>query len=133
MNSRRSSNAEKEHRLSIFGQRLQSLSDTFFSTIFDDSKEKKPLIKSAKYLEDFNCNDFTFDEYSRNDLISNDNFSFTFHSIEQTKSKNKSEKHQVRSNLVIPSSEAFFVVLDDNNGTNQSFVNSIFSSERKFS
>ena len=98
MNSRRSLNEEKEHRLSTFGQRLQSLSDTFYSTILEDSNEKKNPIKNAKDLEDLNSNDFTFDEYSKSDLISNDNFSFTFHSIEQPKNKNKSDKHQVRSN-----------------------------------
>ncbi len=94
MNSRRSLNKENEDRLSSFGQRLQSLSDTFYSTILEDSKENKKIqIKNAKQLEDFQSNDFTFDECSTTQITSNDNFSFTFHSFDQP----KIQKHQVRS------------------------------------
>jgi hypothetical protein len=106
MNSRRSLNKENEDRLSNFGQRLQSLSDTFYSTILEDSKENKKIqIKNAKELEDFNCNDFTFDECATSQITSNDNFSFTFHSIDQP-NKQKSQKHQVRSNK----SNSFFSI-----------------------
>ena len=55
MSSHRSSNKENKDRLSTFGQRLQSLSDTFYSTILEDSKEKKFGIKNAKELEDIDC------------------------------------------------------------------------------
>lgn len=82
MNSRRSLN---EDRLSTFGQRLQSLSDTFYSTILEEPKEKKIQIKNAQQLEDFQSNDFTFDECSSTQITSNDNFSFTFHSLDQPK------------------------------------------------
>jgi hypothetical protein len=41
VNSRRSLNKENEDRLSSFGQRLQSLSETFYSTSLEDSKENK--------------------------------------------------------------------------------------------
>jgi hypothetical protein len=95
MSSRRHTfNKENEDRLSSFGQRLQSLSDTFYSTILQDSKEKKIQIKNAKQLEDFESNDFTFDECSTTQITSNDDFSFTFHSIDQPKIS-KSQKHQV--------------------------------------
>lgn len=92
MKSSRSINSEKEDRLSRFGQRLQSLSESFYSTILEDPKENKKVIQNAKDLEEFNSTNFTFDEYSNNDLLSNENFSFTFHSIEPIK---KSQKHQV--------------------------------------
>jgi hypothetical protein len=86
MNSRRSLNKENEDRLSNFGQRLQSLSDTFYSTILEDSKENEKIqIKNAKELEDLNSHDFTFDQCSISQITSNDNFSFTFHSIDQPK------------------------------------------------
>jgi hypothetical protein len=79
--SRRSSN---KNRLSSFGQRLQSLSDTFYSTILEDSKETTHQIKNAKefeHLQKSQYDNFTFDECS----TSNDDFSFTFHSIDQPK------------------------------------------------
>ena len=78
-------------RLSSFGERLQSLSETFYSTILEESKENKFQIKNAKDLEDHQCEDFTFDQCSTNQSSTSDNFSFTFHSIDQTKS-GKSEK-----------------------------------------
>ncbi len=84
MNSRRSLNKENEDRLSSFGQRLQSLSDSFYSTILEDSKEEKLPISTAQQLEDFQCNNFTFDECSTSQITSNDHFSFTFHSNDQT-------------------------------------------------
>jgi hypothetical protein len=83
-------------RLSSFGERLQSLSESFYSTILEESKENKFQIKNAKELEDFQCQDFTFDQCSTNQLSSNDNFSFTFHSIDQTKFDQSNRKHQVK-------------------------------------
>ncbi len=98
MSSRRSLNKETEDRLSSFGQRLQSLSDSFYSNILQDSKEQKPQVKSAQefeHLRTSECEDFTFDECSISRVTSNDDFSFTFHSIEQPKTL-KSRKHQVQ-------------------------------------
>jgi hypothetical protein len=98
MSSRRSLKKENEDRLSSFGQRLQSLSDTFYSTILEDSTDKKPHIKSAKefeHLQTSQDNNFTFDECSASQVTSNDNFSFTFHSNDQTKIQKKPRKHQV--------------------------------------
>ncbi|CAF1564561.1 unnamed protein product [Adineta steineri] len=96
MSSHRSINKENEKRLSSFGQRLQSLSDTFYSSILEDTKEQKPLIKNARELEHLRiseCDDFTFNECSISQVTSNDNFSFTFHSLEQPKLQ-KTRKHQ---------------------------------------
>ncbi|CAF1146796.1 unnamed protein product [Adineta steineri] len=96
MSSHRSINKENEKRLSSFGQRLQSLSDTFYSSILEDSKEQRPLIKNARELEHLRiseCDDFTFNECSISQVTSNDNFSFTFHSLEQPKLQ-KTRKHQ---------------------------------------
>lgn len=93
------STRQPEDRLSRFGQRLQSLSDTFYSTILEDPKENKVVIQNAKDFEELNSNDFTFDEYPNVDRLSNENFSFTFHSIEPTKHKTKSEKHQVNQRV----------------------------------
>jgi hypothetical protein len=93
----RSFNKENEDRLSSFGQRLQSLSETFYSTILEDPKDKKILIKNAEELESLKTSsyeDFTFDEFSSSRITTNDNFSFTFHSIDQPKVKT-SKKHQV--------------------------------------
>ncbi|CAF1217048.1 unnamed protein product [Adineta ricciae] len=94
------------NRLSTFGERLQSLSDSFYSTILQDSKqESKFQVKNAQQLENLtkthsseqNHDDFTFDQCSISHLTSNDDFSFTFHSIEQSKLQgNKSrQKHQI--------------------------------------
>jgi hypothetical protein len=83
------------NRLSTFGQRLQSLSDSFYSTILQDSKEDKAPIRNAQQLEHLtksDYDDFTFDQCSISRVTSNDDFSFTFHSIEQPKSR----QHQVR-------------------------------------
>lgn len=89
---------EKNDRLSSFGERLQSLSELFYSTILEDSNDNKKIqIKNAKQLEDFETSkneDFTFDQCSTSQITSNDNFSFTFYSIDQTKLE-KSKKLQV--------------------------------------
>jgi len=85
-------NSSSKDRLSSFGERLQSLSDSFYSTIVEESKENKFQIKTAKQLENVQCQDFTFDQCSTNDLSSKDEFSFTFHSIDQTKIERKSSK-----------------------------------------
>ena len=98
MSSRRSLNKENEKRLSSFGQRLQSLSDTFYSTILEDSKDKKYQIKNAnefEHLQTSQYDNFTFDECSTSQITSNDDFSFTFHSNDQTKIQKKPRKHQV--------------------------------------
>jgi hypothetical protein len=98
MSSHRSVNKQNENRLSSFGERLQSLSDSFYSNILQDSKEEKPQVKSAQQFEHLRtseCEDFTFDECSISRVTSNDDFSFTFHSIEQPKTR-KSRKHQVQ-------------------------------------
>ncbi|CAF0733145.1 unnamed protein product [Adineta steineri] len=79
MSSHRSINKENEKRLSSF-----------------DTKKQKPLIKNARELEHLRiseCDDFTFNECSISQVTSNDNFSFTFHSLEQPKLQ-KTRKHQ---------------------------------------
>ncbi len=48
-------------------------------------------IKNTKQLENFQYN-ITFDECSTSQITSNDDFSFTFHSLDQP----KIQKHQVR-------------------------------------
>ena len=53
-------------------------------------------IKNVKQLENFQSNEFTYDECSITKITSNDNFSFTFHSIDQPKLPKKSRKHQVK-------------------------------------
>ena len=109
MSSRRSSNKENKDRLSSFGQRLQSLSDTFYSTILEDPKEKKHQIKNAKEFEHLQISqyeNFTFDECSTSQITSNDDFSFTFHSIDQPK---KPRKHQVKSSEELLSNKIFFL------------------------
>ena len=47
----RSTKKEANTRLSLFGQRLQSLSDSFYSTILEDPKEKQ-LIESADQFDE---------------------------------------------------------------------------------
>ena len=113
MKSSRSINSEKDDRLSRFGQRLQSLSESFYSTILEEPKEKKIVIQNAKDLEELNSTNFTFDEYSNNDFLSNENFSFTFHSIEQQpKKKNKSQvDHRGRQENLL----SFDLILDNTN------------------
>ncbi|CAF3624489.1 unnamed protein product [Rotaria socialis] len=91
-------NKENEKSLSSFSKRLQSLSDSFYSTILEDSNNKKMQIKNAKQLEDFQTSqyeDFTFDQCSTSQLTSHDDFSFTFHSNDQAKSE-KSKNYQKR-------------------------------------
>ncbi|UJR11698.1 hypothetical protein I4U23_015879 [Adineta vaga] len=106
------------NRLSTFGQRLQSLSDSFYSTILQDSKEDNKLqIKNAQQLEHLskstyknNTNDdFTFDQCSISHLTSNDDFSFTFHSVEQptTKVQNKSFRRKHQSSRIQHSSTPY--------------------------
>lgn len=76
------------NRLSTFGQRLQSLSDSFYSTILRDCHEDKAPIRSAAQLEHLpkaDCDDFTFDQCSISRVTSYDDFSFTFHSLDQPK------------------------------------------------
>jgi hypothetical protein len=97
----RSFNKENEDRLSSFSQRLQSLSETFYSTILEDPKDKKVVIQNAEQFESLKTSDyqdFTFDEFSSSRMTTNDNFSFTFHSIDQPKEKT-SKKHQVNLKL----------------------------------
>ena len=127
MSSNRSINKENENRLSSFGQRLQSLSDSFYSTILEDSKEQKPQIKNARELEHLRTSkyeDFTFDECSISRVTSNDDFSFTFHSIEQPK-KQKSRKNQVENKRRQSFCFVQFNILYLDN-TCKSFINTIF-------
>ena len=85
--STKKSNDENRIRLSLFGQRLQSLSDSFYSTILEDSNRKeKEIVKSSDQLKQCQFNDFTFDQCSFNEMSTKDNFSFTFHSIDQSNS-----------------------------------------------
>jgi len=58
-------NKKNENRLPTFGQRFQSLSDSFYSTILQDSKQDKIQIKNTQQLEhltksDYNDGDFSF-------------------------------------------------------------------------
>ena len=102
---KRSSSMEsaKKGRLSSFGQRLQSLSDTFYSNILDDCQEKRVIrtVQDFEGLQEIRSNEFTFDECSTNEMKSNDDFSFTFHANEQdqreTRSKNPIEVRRRRS------------------------------------
>ncbi len=87
MSSRRSLNKQTEDHLSSFDQRLQSLNDTFYSTILEDSKDKKHQIKNAKefeHLQTSQYNNLTFDKCS----TSNDDFSFFIQLITQKYKKN---------------------------------------------
>ncbi|CAF1016607.1 unnamed protein product [Rotaria sp. Silwood1] len=87
MSNRRLINKENEDRLSLFGKRLQSLSESFYSTILEESPEKKIQIKNAKQFEELERSkneDFTFDQCSTSRITSNDDFSFTFQSNDQT-------------------------------------------------
>lgn len=97
----RSLKKETNQRLSLFGKRLQSLSDSFYSTILEDPQDKQ-VIKNADEFDayrDYRSTDFTFDQCSVTDLSSTENFSFTFHITDQQQSKDKgkehSNKHQV--------------------------------------
>ena len=78
--------SSREGRLSLFGQRLHSLTETFYSEILDDS-QKKMVIKTAQDfegLQEIRSNDFTFDECSTSEMKSKDDLSFTFRSIDQS-------------------------------------------------
>ncbi|CAF1165879.1 unnamed protein product [Rotaria sordida] len=113
MSKRRLGNKENEECLSSFGKRLQSLSDTFYSTIFEDRKDKKIEIKNAKQLEDLQTSeyeDFTFDQYSTSQITSNDDFSFTFHSINKT----KTEKSQIYQTKEINRSSTPYSIVKEN-------------------
>ena len=101
MSNNRRLNKENENRLSSFGERLKRLSDTFYSTILQESEDKKIRIKNVKELEElkrFEDEDFTFDQCSKSEGKSNADFSFTFNSIVET-NKPKSRKDQVKVNL----------------------------------
>ena len=57
--------ANESDRLSTFCQRLQSLSDSFYSTSLQDSKEGKVPIRNSQQLEQLTKwvdEDFTFDQ-----------------------------------------------------------------------
>ena len=84
--------SSKEGRLSSFGQRLQSLSDTFYSNIVDDCQEKRMIktVRDFDGLEEIRSNEFTFDECSTHEMKSNDDFSFTFHSDDQNRRETRS-------------------------------------------
>ncbi len=124
MNSR--NNKEKDDHLSRFGQRLQSLSDSFYSTILEDSKENQKIqIKNAKQLEDLNSHDFTFDQCSISQITSNDNFSFTFHSIDQskqTKSPYSSTPYSIREENLIQKREEETIMVADNHSSHQPII-----------
>ena len=78
--------SSREVRLSLCGQRLHSLTETFYSEILDDS-QKKMVIKTAQDfegLQEIRSNDFTFDECSTSELKSKGDLSFTFRSIDQS-------------------------------------------------
>ena len=52
MSNNRRLNKENENHLSTFGERLKHLSDTFYSTILQESEDKKIRIKNVKELEE---------------------------------------------------------------------------------
>ncbi len=132
MSSRRSLNSkEKDDHLSRFGQRLQSLSDSFYSTILEDSKDNRKIqIKNAKELEDINSNDFTFDQCSISQITSNDNFSFTFHSNDkskQTKSSyenifHSSTPYPIREDNLIKKRDEETIMVPDNRSSHQPII-----------
>lgn len=127
------SSEENNRRLSSFGKRLQSLSDSFYSTILEDAKDKKIEVKTAQQLQNLHENqyeDFTFDQCSTSGLTSNDDFSFTFHSNDQTKTQ-IFEKYQVKYHSKINKIQTIhlFSCLEKRN---KSFINSTINSSGKF-
>ena len=98
---------DRRIRLSLFGQSLQSLRDSFYSTILEDSnrkEEEKEIIKSSDQLKQCQLNDLTFDQCSFNEIATKDNFSFTFHSVDQSNSISNvshSTAQQVASSILV--------------------------------
>ena len=70
MSNNRRLNKENENYLSTFGERLKHLSDTCYSTILQESEDKKIRIKNVKELEElkrFEDEGFTFDQCSKSE------------------------------------------------------------------
>ncbi|CAF1184117.1 unnamed protein product [Didymodactylos carnosus] len=68
-------------RASLFGQRLKSMNDTFFSSILNTTKNKqeKVVVKNAQDFHQMNVNnDFTFGASSSSTSTTTDQYSFTF-------------------------------------------------------
>ena len=85
--------SSREERLSVFGRRLHSLTETFYSEILDDS-QKKVVIRNAEDfqgLHEIRSNDFTFEACSASEMKSKDDLSFTFHSIDQSRRQTSSK------------------------------------------
>lgn len=85
-------------RQSLFEQKLQSLSDSFYSSIIDESlssrKQRRSTevrLKTADELTNSKMNNFTFEQCSLEEktFSQSDQFSFTFHSIDQSKQETR--------------------------------------------